>query len=36
MMTYHKHGMGEVITLAFPITNNGVGIIGQTPVGAVR
>lgn len=35
-MTYHKHGMGEVITLSFPITNNGAGVTGQSPVAAVR
>lgn len=36
MQTYHKHGMGETITLFFPITSNGAGVPGQSPVAAVR
>lgn len=36
MMTYHKHGMGEAITLNLEIIVNGQGKIGQTPVAVIK
>ena len=36
MLTYHKHGMGESITLYFFIAEDGTGISGESPVVAVQ
>lgn len=36
MLTYHKHGMGETITLYFFIAQNGTGISGESPVVSLR